>query len=49
MYTKRQFVGVVLTVVLFQGTAGLIKLWSARHATHEGVDGVAGRAGQIIF
>ena len=49
MLTKRQFVGVILTVVLFQGTAGLVKLWAARHSTHAGVDGTVGRAAQIVF
>lgn len=47
--TKRQFVGVILTVTLFQGTVGLIKLWAARHSTHSGVDGTVGRAAQIVF
>jgi hypothetical protein len=42
-------VGVVLTVVLLQGTFGLVKMWSARHSTHEGVDGVVGRAVNVIF
>lgn len=49
MYTQRQMVGVVLTVVLFQGTIGLVKLWSARHSTHTGIDGTVGRAAQIVF
>lgn len=49
MYTKRQMVGVVLTVVLIQGSFGLVKMWSARHSTHEGVDGVLGRAVNVIF
>lgn len=49
VYTKRQFVGVVLTVVLLQGSFGLVKMWSARHSTHEGVDGVVGRAVSVIF
>ena len=49
MFTKRQMVGVILTVVLFQGTAGLIKLWAARHSTHDGIDGTVGRAAQIVF
>jgi hypothetical protein len=49
MYTQRQFVGVILTVVLLQGTFGLVKMWSARHSTHEGVDGVVGRAVNVIF
>lgn len=49
MYTKRQMVGVVLTVVLLQGSLGLVKMWAARHSTHEGVDGVVGRAASVIF
>ncbi len=49
MYTKRQFVGVVLTVVLIQGSFGLVKMWAARHATHDGVDGVVGRAASVVF
>ena len=49
MYTKRQMVGVLLTVTLFQGAVGLVKLWAARHSTHDGIDGVAGRAAQIVF
>ena len=49
MYTQRQFVGVILTVVLAQGTFGLIKLWAARHSTHNGIDGTVGRAAQIVF
>jgi len=49
MYTKRQFVGVILTVVLLQGSFGLVKMWSARHSTHEGIDGVLGSAVNVIF
>lgn len=49
LYTKRQFVGVVLTVVLLQGSFGLVKMWSARHSTHEGIDGVLGSAANVIF
>lgn len=49
LYTQRQFVGVVLTVVLLQGTFGLVKMWAARHSTHEGVDGVVGQAVNAIF
>ena len=49
IYTKRQFVGVILTVVLAQGAFGLIKLWGARHATHDGIDGTVGQAAQVIF
>jgi len=49
MYTKRIFVGTVLTVVLLQGSFGLVKMWAARHSTHDGVDGVVGRAASVIF
>lgn len=49
MYTKRQFVGVILTVVLLQGTIGLGKMWAARHSTHDGVDGIVGRAANVIL
>lgn len=49
MYTKRQFVGVVLTVILLQGSFGLVKMWAARHSTHDGADGVLGRAANVIL
>ena len=49
MFTKRQMVGVLVTIVLYQGAVGLVKLAAARHATHDGADGVIGRAAQIIF
>lgn len=49
MYTKRQFTGVVLTVILLQGTFGLVKMWAARHSTHDGADGVVGRAANVIL
>lgn len=42
-------IGVVLTVVLLQGSFGLVKMWSARHSTHGGVDGVIGQATSVIF
>jgi hypothetical protein len=40
---------VVLTVVLLQGSFGLVKMWAARHSTHDGADGVVGRAAAVIF
>jgi hypothetical protein len=40
---------VILTVVLAQGAFGLVKLWSARHSTHDGIDGTVGRAASVIF
>lgn len=49
MYTRRQMIGVVLTVLLLQGSIGLAKAAAARHSTHEGVDGVLGRAANIIL
>lgn len=48
-FTKRQFIGVVLTVVLLQGTLGLVKMWGARHSTHDGIDGTVGGAVNVIF
>lgn len=42
-------IGVVLTVVLLQGSFGLVKMWAARHSTHDGIDGVIGGAANVVF
>jgi hypothetical protein len=42
-------IGVTLTVLLLHGTLGLVKLWSARHATHDGIDGLVGSAAQVVL
>lgn len=44
MPTKRVFDLVVLTGLLLKPAVGLVKLWAARHSTHEGLDGVVAQA-----
>lgn len=48
VFTKRIFVGVILTNVFFIGAAGAVRLWAARHSTHDGIDGVVGRAALVV-
>lgn len=49
MPTKRMFDLVVLTVLLTKPAFGLVKLWAARHSTHDGIDGTVGGAVNVIF
>lgn len=47
MPTKRQFDMVILVTFLFRPAFGLVKLWAARHSTHEGVGGTLASAVQV--
>lgn len=49
MPTKRQFDMVVLTVLLLKPAVGLVKLWAARHSTHDGIDGVVAGAAAVAL
>jgi hypothetical protein len=49
VFTKRQFIGVVLTFTFAQGALGLVKMWAARHATHDGLDGTIAGAAQVAL
>jgi hypothetical protein len=49
VFTKRQFIGVVLTFVFAQGSLGLVKMWAARHATHDGIDGTIASGVQVAL
>ncbi len=49
MFTKRQMIGVVLTFTFAQGAMGLVKMWAARHATHDGIDGTIASAAQVAL
>lgn len=46
--SKRQFILTALTVPLVVwGPLTLLKLWAARHSTHDGVDGLIASAVQV--
>lgn len=47
--TKRMFDMTILVVLLAKPAFGLVKLAAARHATHDGFDGVAARAAQVAL
>lgn len=49
MPTKRMFDMVVLTALLIQPVKGLVKLWAARHSTHDGIDGIVADAVQVAL
>jgi hypothetical protein len=49
MFTRRIFVGVVLTGIFFQGAKGLVRLWATRHSTHDGIDGDVAQAALVVF
>lgn len=49
MPTKRMFDLVVLTVLLTKPAFGLVKLWAARHSTHDGIDGTVAQAAQVVL
>lgn len=37
----------ILVVLLAKPAFGLVKLWAARHSTHDGLDGTVARAAQV--
>lgn len=39
----------ILVVLLAKPAFGVVKLWAARHSTHEGIDGTAARAAQVAL
>lgn len=47
MPTKRIFDMTILVVLLAKPAFGLVKLWAARHSTHDGLDGTVARAAQV--
>ncbi len=49
MPTKRQFDMTVLVVLLAGPAFGLVKLWAARHSTHDGIDGTMARAATVAL
>jgi hypothetical protein len=49
VFTKRQMIGVGLTFIFAHGALGLVKMWAARHATHDGLDGTVASAAQVVL
>lgn len=49
MLNRRGVVQVGLLFIFAHGGVSLIKLWAARHSTHDGVDGVVAKAAQVAF
>lgn len=49
MPTKRIFDMVIITVLLAKPAFGLVKLWAARHSTHDGIDGTIAQAATVVL
>jgi hypothetical protein len=49
LFTKRIMLGTVFTFILGQGAWSVLKLWAARHSTHNGVDGKVADAIQVTL
>lgn len=49
MPTKRIFDMTILVVLLAKPAFGLVKLWAARHSTHDGLDGTVADAVNVTF